>query len=704
MYLKNPYYLEVLQKENKKYKARIELNNMTLENENIKNIKYDLSINDNEKFSIGGVYGATITLTLLNYEGEFDNTKFENNEFSIKMCIAMDELYTVRKFSKSLVKEINSLKIKNISSLWVPQGRFYPTEITKNENKTITIKLIDKTKYLENEYICELTPPFSLKQLYDDVHKKFQITSDTVSFYNEDVLIEEVPQGYTGKQILGFIAECACGFYTINRIGNGEIRSFGLESVKSIPKGEYKKFLPSENYITIKKIKYADSIIGSDKGYILELDEKNPLITDTVVQSILLKMQGFTFIPYTFQAINSDFALDVGDKFDVTDTNNVKYLTYIMNNSWEFTGAISQNWQAKGENELNNNYYSKGPLNQQIEDIVKKQIPNMRDEAINKATELITNFNGGYVVKKDGELFISDNVDLDKAQHIWRWNINGLGYSSTGISGPYGLAMTMDGKIVADFITAGTMSAERINGGTLKLGGNNNQNGSVQVVDADGNILVTISKDGLVLENGTKLITNGGLLSNIQFKSWSRSTSGDSKSTGEYNYIGYLFNTYMGVDKYDIYIDYTVPEDFVITSAYITLRHLGFKIYTNEQQYYGNARSVKIYLADFSGEAYVNAEIDGEYSEDLSGITYEEVENAFDNETNTYNPTQITENNLKIEEVTTNDISSVLNKSSRIKIATTNSEEPNSTLEALQKGGFISAQLNIWGYLGGKDE
>ena len=184
MYLKNPYYLEVLQKENKKYKARIELNNMTLENENIKNIKYDLSINDNEKFSIGGVYGATITLTLLNYEGEFDNTKFENNEFSIKMCIAMDELYTVRKFSKSLVKEINSLKIKNISSLWVPQGRFYPTEITKNENKTITLKLIDKTKYLENEYICELTPPFSLKQLYDDVHKKFQITSDTVSFYN----------------------------------------------------------------------------------------------------------------------------------------------------------------------------------------------------------------------------------------------------------------------------------------------------------------------------------------------------------------------------------------------------------------------------------------------------------------------------------------------------------------------------------------
>ena len=228
-------------------------------------------------------------------------------------------------------------------------------------------------------------------------------------------------------------------------------------------------------------------------------------------------MQGFTFIPYTYKATISDFAVDVGDMFDITNTNDVKYLTYIMGNTWEFNGAVSQTWTAKGENELNNTYSSKGPINQQIENIVKEQIPNAKQEAIEKATELLTKFNGGYVVKKDGELFIADNEDIDKAQHIWRWNINGLGYSSTGIDGPYGLAITMDGKIVADFITTGTMSAERINGGTLKLGGNNNTNGSIQVVDASGKNLVSISKDGLILSNGTKLIGNGGVLSNLQF-------------------------------------------------------------------------------------------------------------------------------------------------------------------------------------------
>lgn len=194
MYSKNSYYLEALKEENKKYKARVKSNDMTLENNNIKNIKYDLSINDSEKFTIGGVYGATVAINILNYDGEYNDIKFENKEFPIELCIAMEDLYTVGKFHKTLVGIINSLKIKHITSLWIPQGKFYPTEITKNENKTITIKFIDKTKYLEDEYVCTLTPPFTLKQLYDDVHSKVQIISDTTLFYNQDTIINTVPE------------------------------------------------------------------------------------------------------------------------------------------------------------------------------------------------------------------------------------------------------------------------------------------------------------------------------------------------------------------------------------------------------------------------------------------------------------------------------------------------------------------------------
>ncbi len=203
MYLKNPYYLEAVKADDRRTQARIKIGDLILINENIKNLKYDLNINENEKFSIGGAYGATVTLTLLNQNGEFNDIKFENKEFVIDLKISMEDLYTVAKFNTEFVKIINALKVKHMTSLWVPQGKFYPTEIVKNENKTITIKLSDKTKYLEDDYVCRLTPPFTLKQLYDDVHEQFQIVSNTFIFYNQDKIIERVPERIYRKTNFG---------------------------------------------------------------------------------------------------------------------------------------------------------------------------------------------------------------------------------------------------------------------------------------------------------------------------------------------------------------------------------------------------------------------------------------------------------------------------------------------------------------------
>lgn len=86
------------------------------------------------------------------------------------------------------------------------------------------------------------------------------------------------------------------------------------------------------------------------------------------------------------------------------------------------------------------------------------------EEAQTNATSLITNAMGGYVYKTRDELYIMDNEDPNQAVRVWRWNINGLGYSSTGINGPYGLAMTMDGSIVANFISTGVLNTSVIQG------------------------------------------------------------------------------------------------------------------------------------------------------------------------------------------------------------------------------------------------
>lgn len=86
------------------------------------------------------------------------------------------------------------------------------------------------------------------------------------------------------------------------------------------------------------------------------------------------------------------------------------------------------------------------------------------DVARDNATDLITSAMGGYILKTESELLIMDAPDPADAVNVWRWNINGLGFSSSGVNGPYSTAITMDGQIVADFITTGTLSTSVIDG------------------------------------------------------------------------------------------------------------------------------------------------------------------------------------------------------------------------------------------------
>ena len=144
-----------------------------------------------------------------------------------------------------------------------------------------------------------------------------------------------------------------------------------------------------------------------------------------------------------------------------------------------------------------------------MQDAEKKQetsVSNAMLRAIGAATAAITGNSGGHVVLHDGngdgepdELLVMNAADISSTTKLWRLNLGGFGYSSSGYNGTYGTAITMDGEIVADFITTGTMLADRILGGTLKLGGLNNGNGIAQIYDNSGALAVTLNKVGLVI-------------------------------------------------------------------------------------------------------------------------------------------------------------------------------------------------------------
>lgn len=106
----------------------------------------------------------------------------------------------------------------------------------------------------------------------------------------------------------------------------------------------------------------------------------------------------------------------------------------------------------------------------QGQEIQKVSNPEFLQPYINSATQIITGNKGGYVVLHSStggstpdEILVMDTPSVNTATKVWRWNKSGLGYSSNGYNGPYGLAMTMDGKIVADFVATGTLDAELVN-------------------------------------------------------------------------------------------------------------------------------------------------------------------------------------------------------------------------------------------------
>lgn len=142
----------------------------------------------------------------------------------------------------------------------------------------------------------------------------------------------------------------------------------------------------------------------------------------------------------------------------------------------------------------------------QITEQITSELPttSMMAQAISNATNRITGNKGGYVIlhsNQDGipyEFLVMDSPDINTAVNVWRWNLGGLGFSSNGYNGDYSkLALTMDGQINADLITVGTLSANRIKGGVLQLGGEDNGNGVMELRTADGTLVGRMDNLGL---------------------------------------------------------------------------------------------------------------------------------------------------------------------------------------------------------------
>ena len=107
------------------------------------------------------------------------------------------------------------------------------------------------------------------------------------------------------------------------------------------------------------------------------------------------------------------------------------------------------------------------------------QFNNDYKNEIQDSVQKITGNKGGYIVLRDSdndtfpdELLVMDTSDYMTAQNIWRFNKMGLMHSNGGYDGfDTNIAITMDGRINADYISAGTLKGIRIEAAQGLIGG-----------------------------------------------------------------------------------------------------------------------------------------------------------------------------------------------------------------------------------------
>lgn len=127
-------------------------------------------------------------------------------------------------------------------------------------------------------------------------------------------------------------------------------------------------------------------------------------------------------------------------------------------------------------------------------------------DAVQNATALLSGGLGGYlIIRQDQsgqpyEILIMNQATEDAATNCVRINKNGLGFGQkasgqSAASWVYRNAWTIDGNLIADFITTGTLNANLIKAGTLQ--------------DANGNTKLNMSNGTLTMKKGSINLGSG---------------------------------------------------------------------------------------------------------------------------------------------------------------------------------------------------
>ena len=478
-----------------------------------------------EDFTIGGVVASDISMEILR-KPEHEDVDFMGARLEIIIG-----LYVKGEIEAHFLQPSQPSKMPNTNAdiERVSLGKFNIDVANKKPN-TIVIKAIDNMINLDKPYtLSKLSYPATLYQIYTNICNVADVQIGTFNFPNMDYVVSKKPIGdYTLRNILGYVAELSGGFARFNRYGDLEISWYTPTDTVIHPKNRF-DLESSDDLIQITGVTYevddAVYLTGTD-SYAIDISE-NPLLQDNydiVLPNILSAIDKVILKPYTSNWQGNP-AIQAGDIISHIDRNGFEYNTVVTHSTYKYRGKSV----LKGSGLHASNKGFKGSTDTRINKIIKQmdkvvgdKLTSLEQSQLN-ATEMIANMLGGHIIedKVNGIVYIADNPNIDLAMKVWKYGINGFGYSSTGVNGTYTTAVTADGSIVAMLVSANIITANMVQTGLLESEDGstwiNLDNGSFNFKDRlsfiGSEFRLNISPDEL---NGIDILEEGKLYNNVR--------------------------------------------------------------------------------------------------------------------------------------------------------------------------------------------
>lgn len=312
-------------------------------NQTLNEFKYSNIINPNNSISIGNTCSSSVTFSIYNPEITLEN------------------------------KDITIFEgVKGDSGIeYVQIGIFTVTKEESNGEYT-KYTAYDKMYKAEKGYFSALTYPSTDKAILEEICTKLGIQLAT-SITNTHTITDK-PQGYTMREMIGYMAMLQGGNAAINSDGNLEIKwykdsGYVLDGHQYYQQGV--TFTTSKDF-TIRKLtcnntKSGDketSTITSGSGT-TGLSFANPFMTQANLNEIYKKIGGFQFRPLTVKFVG-DWRLEVGDIITV-NKGGVDYKVPIMQITHECDGGLMDTVTSIGQSDTENSNIASGPITKQME-------------------------------------------------------------------------------------------------------------------------------------------------------------------------------------------------------------------------------------------------------------------------------------------------------------------------------------------------